>query len=147
PGVVVMSGARNEGQARHRGDGGQGLAAKPHRRHGFEFFQCVDLAGGMSRQGKAEFVLWNTAAIVADGDAAYAAAIEPDLDALRARIEGVFEDLFQHRRRALDDLAGGDLADEKVRERGNGAAWRHGTELLQWHRAHPSSAPPARQAP
>src|SRR5690606_92752 len=105
------------------------------------------LAGGVPRQRQAEFVLRNAVAVVADGDAAYAAALEPDFDALRARIDGVLENLFKDRGGTLDDFAGRALADQQVGRRCDGAALWHGTELLEWRRGHPSSAPPARQAP
>jgi hypothetical protein len=51
-------------------------------------------------------------AIVADRNAAYAAAIQPHLNGSRASINGVLEQFFQDRGRAFDYFAGGDLADQ-----------------------------------
>ncbi len=53
-------------------------------------------------------------AVVADHDAAHAAALQPHLDARRAGVQRVFQQLLDHRRRALDHLASGDLADQHV---------------------------------
>ena len=49
-----------------------------------------------------------------------AIAIELDVDACGARIDGVLEQLLDHGRGPLDDLAGGDLADQRVGQRTNG---------------------------
>jgi hypothetical protein len=54
------------------------------------------------------------AAVVADADQLDAAFFELDLDRRAARIECVFEQLLEHRSRAVDDLAGGDLADQQI---------------------------------
>ena len=53
-------------------------------------------------------------AVVLDDDLADAAAAEPDDDLAGAGVEGVVDQLAHHRRRPLDDLAGGDLADQLV---------------------------------
>ena len=71
-------------------------------------------------------------AVVGDADAPDAAAFDIHVDLRRARIERVLEQLLQRRRRALDDLARGDLVDEVVGQRlnpchGKGRSTRKGT--------------------
>src|SRR5690606_9423536 len=56
----------------------------------------------------------NALAIVAHPHQAHAAFLEVDVDPARAGIEGVLDQLLDHRRRAFDDFAGGDLVDEGV---------------------------------
>jgi hypothetical protein len=51
-----------------------------------------------------------------------AAGFQPDLDPCRARVEAVLDQLLDHRGRPLDDFAGGDLADQRIRQWANGAA-------------------------
>ena len=48
-------------------------------------------------------------AVVGDEDALGAAAVELDAHVARARVERVFDQLFDDRRRPLDDLTRGDL--------------------------------------
>ena len=50
-------------------------------------------------------------AVVDNLDQVEAAAFDVDRDAGRARIDGVLDELLDDRRRAFDDLAGGDLTD------------------------------------
>ena len=56
PGVLAVARARDDGHLRDRGDGGQRLAAKSHRRHRFQFGQRADLAGGVARQRQRQFL-------------------------------------------------------------------------------------------
>ena len=51
-------------------------------------------------------------AVVFDPNEPLAAQLDVDLDAPRARVDRVFDELFDDRRRTLDDLAGGDLVGE-----------------------------------
>ena len=51
-------------------------------------------------------------AVVAHAHQADAAALDVDLDALRAGVEAVFDQFLDDRGRPLDHLAGGDLVDE-----------------------------------
>ena len=53
-------------------------------------------------------------AVVADADQADAAFLQVDVDAQRAGIQGVLDQLLDHRGRALDDFAGGNLVDEDL---------------------------------
>ncbi len=47
-----------------------------------------------------------------------------DIDLRRARIERVFQQLLQRRRRTLDDFAGGDLVDQEIGKRADRAHQR-----------------------
>ena len=54
--------------------------------------------------------------VVGDADEAHAAVLEVDRDPARAGVERVLDELLHDRRRALDDLAGGDLHRERLRK-------------------------------
>ena len=54
-------------------------------------------------------------AIVEDADQGKAAALDEDLDLLRAGVDAVLEQFFDDRGGALDDFASGDLARQGVR--------------------------------
>ncbi len=64
----------------------------------------------------------NAAAIVAHPDQSDTAALDVDLNATRAGIEAVLDELLDDRCRPLDHLAGGDLIDELTRQDLNGHA-------------------------
>ena len=71
-----------------------------------------DLAGRVPRQRERQLVALDAAAVVAHAAQARAALFDLDLDAARAGIDAVLDQLLEHGRRALDDLAGSDLVDE-----------------------------------
>ena len=54
----------------------------------------------------------HAAAVIAHLDALLAAVLQQDIDRHRLRVDGVLDQLFDHRRGALDDFTGGDLIDE-----------------------------------
>ena len=114
PGVRRIRGARNQRQAGHGRDTGQRFAAKPQGRDVLEVVQRGDLAGGMARESDADLLRRDADAVVAHADQAAAAAFQLDLDAPRARVQGVLDQFLDHRGRPFDDLAGGDLIDECV---------------------------------
>ena len=112
PAVGGIYGATGQGQARHRGDRGQRLAAEAVGGDAFEIDQAGDLAGGMPRQGERKFGLGDAAAVVGDADRAYASLHEFHVDLARAGIEAVLDQLLEYGGRAFDHFASGDLADE-----------------------------------
>jgi hypothetical protein len=112
--------AARDRQARNRGNRGERLAAKAHARHAFQVLQAADLAGGVPGEGEREILARDALAVVLDLDAARAALVQRDRDGARARVEAVLHQLFQHRGRPLDHLAGGDLADEQLRQHADG---------------------------
>ena len=73
----------------------------------------------MTRERQSQFVTGYAGTIVADHNAPDAATVEPNFNAGRAGIDGVLQQLFQDGRGPLDNLAGGDLANERVGKRGN----------------------------
>ena len=66
----------------------------------------------MPRQREQQLVAIDAAAVVAHAAQAHAAFFDLDLDAPRAGIEAVLDQLLHHGGRTLDDLARGDLVDE-----------------------------------
>ncbi|CAB3623672.1 hypothetical protein LMG26845_00001 [Achromobacter insuavis] len=126
PGMLAVARARDDGHLRHRGDRGQRLAAEAHGRDRFQLVQVADLAGGVARQRQRQFFRWNAAAVVGHGDAADAAALQAHFDRAPAGVDGVLEDFLEHRGGSLDHFARGDLADQQVGQRKNGAAFCHG---------------------
>ncbi len=96
PGVLAVAGAGNDRDLGHGRDGRQGFAAEPHGRHRFQFVQGADLAGGVARQRKRQFLGRDAAAVIGHGDAAYAAALQAHLDRAPARVDGVFKDFLEH---------------------------------------------------
>lgn len=113
-GMGVGGRAAGDGHVRHRRDGGQRLTAKAHGRDRFEVVQVGDLAGRVALEGQRQLGHRDAAAVVLDDDGAHAAGHQLDLDVLRAGVQRVVHQLAHDRGRALDDLAGGDLADQLV---------------------------------
>ena len=62
----------------------------------------------MALNRKDKIVGAHTATIVGDDDAGFAAAIDFDVDARGAGVEGVFDKLFDHGSRAFDHFARSD---------------------------------------
>ena len=71
-----------------------------------------DLARRMARQRERQLAPGDSAAVVAYPDELRPSRQDIDLYLAGARIETVLDEFFHHRRRALDDLAGGDLVDQ-----------------------------------
>src|SRR5580693_8181793 len=63
----------------------------------------------MAFEGEHGIVAHHAAAVVGDLDQLFATSFDVDLDASRACVERVLEQLFYHRGRALHHLAGGDF--------------------------------------
>ncbi len=102
------------------GDGGdrrQRFTAKPERAHRFQIREGGDLAGRVPRQCQCEFLARNAAAVVAHHGALDAAAREAHLDPPRTGVERVLDEFLDDRGRPLNDLAGGNLADQLIGER------------------------------
>ena len=110
----VAGAAAREREPRHRGDARQRFAAKAEARDALEIAERGDLARRVARERKRQFFARDPAAVVGDLDHAHAACSEVDGELARARVETVFEQLFQCGRRPVDDLTGRDLIDEKV---------------------------------
>src|ERR1700761_589112 len=118
--------ARGQRKPGYRRYGGQRFSTKTHAGDMFEIVETTDLAGGMRSHCQRQFVLGNTAAVIAYADQARTALLDVDFDAGGAGVEAVFHQLFHYGRRAFDYLAGGNLVDQFRRKRAYG---RHRASL------------------
>jgi hypothetical protein len=116
PAVAGPGRAAGQGEIGHRRDRCQRLATEAQRRNRFEVFERGDLAGGVAGQRKREILLLDAVAVVGHRDATQSAAVELDLDPARPRVDRVLQQFLDRGGRPLDHLAGGDLADQQVRE-------------------------------
>jgi len=105
---------RGEGEAADRGNRGQRFATKTHGGDLFQIIEAGDLAGGVARYRQCQFIGGKATAIVAHTDQAYPALFQIDIQARGASIERVFDQLLDHRGRALDHFTGGNLVDQYV---------------------------------
>lgn len=126
PGLIGIAGAGRQGQARHGADRGECLTTEPEAHHLFEVFQIADLAGGVTGQGQRQVIGRNAAAIVAHPQQLDAALLDIDINAPGAGIEAVFQQFLDHRSRALDHLAGGNLVRQSRAEQLDASAVDHG---------------------
>ncbi len=94
---------------------GSASPRKPERGDGGEVIESGDLAGGVAADRERQLLGGDAAAVVAHAHEADAAALDVDLDAVRAGIEAVLDQLLDDGGRPLDHFAGGDLVDELVR--------------------------------
>ena len=118
--------AAGDRQLGDRADRRQRLAAEAHRHHLLEIVQRADLAGGMAAQRQRQLGFGDALAVVLDDDRAHAAGDQPHRDAGGAGVQRVVDQLAHHRGRALDHLAGGDLADQLVGQLADRAAGGRG---------------------
>ena len=112
----VFIGAR---EYRHLGDGTdrrQRFATEPHGVHRLQVVQAGDLAGGVALEGGGQLLAQDAAAIVLDADQADATGLQSHRDLSSARVQGVVQQFTYHRGRSLDHLAGGNLADQLIRQ-------------------------------
>ncbi len=109
PGLIGVAGPRGQGQARHGTDGRQGLAPETEAHHPLKVFQVANLAGGMARQGQRQVIGGNAAAIVAHPQQLDPGLLDVHIDTPGTGVQAVFQQLLDHRGRALDHLAGGNL--------------------------------------
>ena len=78
----------------------------------------------MAGQGQGQIVRSHTAAIILDPDQGFAAIRDVNFDPARARINGVFNELFDRGRRAFDNFARRDTVDRAIVELPNDRAGR-----------------------
>jgi hypothetical protein len=83
----------------------------------FKSSAVASFDGRVPRHRERQIVARDAVAIVGDTKAPDAAAFEVDVDLRGSGVERVLEQLLERRRRALDDLARGDLVDEVVGQR------------------------------
>src|SRR5207247_6934802 len=94
---------------RDRGNRWQRLAAKPERADRGEIAGAPDLAGRVAFDRQPRIVRLHAFAVVFDADLLLSPELGVDLHAACAGVDGVFDELFDDRRRSLDHLAGGAL--------------------------------------
>lgn len=108
--LEALVAARLAGAQRHPGDGGhrgKGFAAKAKRGHGGEVALAAQLGGGVASEAGDGVVRGHAAAVVGDAHQARAARFDFHRDAGGAGVDGVFQELLDHRGRTLHDFAGG----------------------------------------
>ncbi len=105
PCLIGVAGARGQGQACHGADRSQRFAAKPQAHDPLEVFQVANLAGRVACQRQRQIVRRDAAAIVTHFQQFDAGLLDVDIDAPRAGIEAVFQQLLDHRSRTLDNFA------------------------------------------
>ena len=117
-GRPVQGGAQH--QPGHRGDGRQRLAPEPEGPDGEEVLRGAELARGVAPDTEHSVVAGHPRAVVRHLDEAGPPALDDHSDGAGAGVERVLAQFLDHRGGALDDLAGGDLVDERVAEEGDG---------------------------
>ena len=70
----------------------------------------------MTREREAQLLRRNPAAVVRDTDPFDAALFQAHLHGFGTRVHRVFNEFFNDRRRAFNNFARGDLADELIRQ-------------------------------
>jgi hypothetical protein len=77
----------------------------------------------MTGHGQRQFFGGDSAAVIDHADQFQPALHHLNIDARRARIDGIFHQLLHHACRPFDDLAGGDFVDQRLREDADGHDW------------------------
>ena len=116
---VADAEGRAGGGALHVGDGRdacQCLAAKAERLDHGEIRQRGQLARRMPDERQRELVSRDAGAVVTDPDRGLARAADVDRDPACPGVEGVLDQLLDHRRRTLDHLARGDRVGDLGRQ-------------------------------
>ena len=101
--------ARFKQQSRYRRDRRQRFPAKPQRGNREQVVRRAQLARGMAFERQQRVVVRHPVTVVDHANHALAADFHFDANGLRARVDGVLQQLFHHRCRALDNLARGDF--------------------------------------
>ncbi len=112
----------------HRGDRRQRLAAEAQGGDLLEVGHRGDLARRVAVEGEERVVAVHAGAVVGDADPLPPAPFEVDLEPRRPGVEGVLDQLLDHRRRPLHHLPGGDLRHQPV---GQDLDARHAGILLR----------------
>jgi hypothetical protein len=108
--------ARPDHEPGHLADAGQGLAAEPERPDPLQILGRAELARGMRRHRQRQILGLDAAAVVHDPHQRDPALLERHVDAAGPGVERVLQQLLDHARRPLHDLAGRDAVDHRWRE-------------------------------
>ena len=106
-------------EARHRTDSRQRLATKAEAGDPDEILCRADLRRGVPLDREHGVVTVHPRAVIAHANGGAATFDDRDVDRRRASVERVLHQFLDHRRRALDDLAGGNLVGDGVRQDGD----------------------------
>ena len=90
---------------RHRGNRRQRLAAKTERRNALQLGSRREFARGVRSNCETRVFSIHANAVIRHFDVRLAAVDNFDINASRLRVDGVFDQLFDNRRRTLDNLA------------------------------------------
>ena len=115
PGFIRAALAAGDRQAADGADRGQSLTAKTEMFDG-EKIVVRKLRGAMTFDRQRQLIAIHSEAVIGDRDEALAAVAQRHLDAGRAGIDRVFDQFFDRRGGAFDDLAGGDAIDDDRRQ-------------------------------
>ena len=131
--------AGGDPQPRHRTDRGERLAAKAERSDGDEIVLVVELGGRMALHGEGKVVRGDPGTVIGNADQRLAAGRQGYGNAPGAGIERVLDKLLHRRSGPFNDLAGGNAADDVIRQ----GADRHERLLPEtrscWRIRHPAS--------
>ena len=119
PGVVGPGPAAGERQPADGGNGGKRLAAEAEGLDRPKIAVLGEFGGGVAGQRKRQLVAVHAAAVVGDPNEAAAALLQRNLDGARACIDGVLDQLLDHRCRPLDYLSRRDSIDHALRQETN----------------------------
>ena len=111
PAVLGIAPPGGDRQPTHRADRRQRLAAEAELADMDEIV-ARQLRRGVALDREGELVAIHAMAVIGDGNQRAAAVAQGDVDAARAGIERILDQLLHDRGRPLDDLAGGDLVDQ-----------------------------------
>jgi hypothetical protein len=103
-----------QGQSRDRCDSGEGFAPESEGGHAHEIGGGANLAGGVAVECEDCILATHPAAVVADLDSDLSAIFQLHPDMASPRIEGILDQLLDHRSGPLDHLAGGDLVGHRI---------------------------------
>ena len=115
-GGVGLGRAGGHHQVGYRGNAGQGLATKSQCRYGVQLVLGLELAGGVALESQLQFVRRDACPVVGDPDVLDASTLYLHGQLGSAGVQGVFQQLFDHRRGTFDDFSGGDFAGQFGRE-------------------------------
>ena len=110
------AGAAGHREARDRADRRQRLAAEAERGDRVQVLVARQLGGRVALERQRQLLGRHAVAVVRDPDQRRPAIAQIHRDRARRRVQRVLHQFLHRRRRPLDDLAGRDLVDERIRE-------------------------------
>ena len=93
-------------------DGIKGLAPEPERLDFMQILRVLDLTRGMTRENLFQVLAFDAMAVVFDPDEGPAGLLDLHFDCFGPGIQGIFDEFLDDRGGPLDDLSGGDFADD-----------------------------------